>query len=219
MGAFGIFVFVLTFAYVIYYAVVIFLDLTHKEKKSDDVMDIDVEDLSAIPDEPPTDVVETEDGGYFIRKEATLQDADGSYDEEEEGFGNGFGDNGEAERGAEEAETDAEGAEETDGTGETDGTNGTGGDYDAAGAEDNGTAGEQNDAAAGDAAGEDAAGGGGQERPLGTGAEVIEMLKQEMRPVPVTAEVEIDAESFAQLIVSGGITPAGEQIISNPIRL
>ncbi len=67
MGAFAIFAFVLTIAYIIYYAVVIYLDLTHKEVQKTDVEDIDIPgQVANVPDDKPTEVEETEGGGYKV---------------------------------------------------------------------------------------------------------------------------------------------------------
>ena len=67
MGAFGIFAFVVTFAYVVYYVVVYNMD-THK--KTDSKSDTEVIDVpgsvTSIPDDPPTLVVETSNGKYTI---------------------------------------------------------------------------------------------------------------------------------------------------------
>lgn len=67
MGAFGIFAFVVTFAYVVYYVVVYNMD-THK--KTDSKSDTEVIDVpgsvTGIPDDPPTLVVETSNGKYTI---------------------------------------------------------------------------------------------------------------------------------------------------------
>ena len=69
MSAFAIFAVVLTFAYAIYYAVVIFLDMTRTEGQKSELEDIDIPGMaSKVPDEPPTEVLETENGGYTIPK-------------------------------------------------------------------------------------------------------------------------------------------------------
>lgn len=72
MSAFAIFAVVLTFAYAIYYAVVIFLDMTRTEGQKSELEDIDIPGMaSKVPDEPPTEVLETENGGYTIPKTET----------------------------------------------------------------------------------------------------------------------------------------------------
>ena len=72
MSAFAIFAVVLTFAYAIYYAVVIFMDMTRTEGKKSELEDIDIPGMaSKVPDEPPTEVLETENGGYTIPKSET----------------------------------------------------------------------------------------------------------------------------------------------------
>jgi len=69
MSAFAIFAVVLTFAYAIYYAVVIFMDMTRNEGQKSEMENIDIPGMaSKVPDEPPTEVVETANGGYTIPK-------------------------------------------------------------------------------------------------------------------------------------------------------
>ena len=61
MSAFAIFAVVLTFAYAIYYAVVIFLDMTRTEGQKSELEDIDIPGMaSKVPDEPPTEVLASE---------------------------------------------------------------------------------------------------------------------------------------------------------------
>ena len=77
MSAFAIFAVVLTFAYAIYYAVVIFMDMTRTEGKKSELEDIDIPGMaSKVPDEPPTEVLETENGGYTIPKPETKADGE-----------------------------------------------------------------------------------------------------------------------------------------------
>ena len=77
MSAFAIFAVVLTFAYAIYYAVVIFMDMTRNEGQTSEMEDIDIPGMaSKVPDEPPTEVVETEDGRYAIPKSGEGANAD-----------------------------------------------------------------------------------------------------------------------------------------------
>ena len=77
MSAFAIFAVVLTFAYAIYYAVVIFMDMTRNEGQKSEMEDIDIPGMaSKVPDEPPTEVVETEDGRYAIPKSGEGANAD-----------------------------------------------------------------------------------------------------------------------------------------------
>ena len=77
MSAFAIFAVVLTFAYAIYYAVVIFMDMTRNEGQKSEMEDIDIPGMaSKVPDEPPTEVVETEDGRYAIPKSDEGANAD-----------------------------------------------------------------------------------------------------------------------------------------------
>ncbi len=79
MGAFAIFAFVLTIAYVIYYAVVIYLDLTHKEVQKTDVEDIDIPgQVANVPDDKPTNVEETEGGGYKVTNSESETDESNS---------------------------------------------------------------------------------------------------------------------------------------------
>ncbi len=81
MGAFAIFAFVLTIAYVIYYAVVIYLDLTHKEVQKSDVEDIDVPgQVANVPDDKPTNVEETVGGGYKVTNPGNETDASDTND-------------------------------------------------------------------------------------------------------------------------------------------
>ena len=69
MSAFAIFAVVLTLAYAIYYAVVIFMDMTRNEGQKSERENIDIPGMAAkVPDEPPTEVVETANGGYTIPK-------------------------------------------------------------------------------------------------------------------------------------------------------
>ena len=69
MSAFAIFAVVLTLAYAIYYAVVIFMDMTRNEGQKSEMENIDIPGMaSKVPDEPPTEVVETANGGYTIPK-------------------------------------------------------------------------------------------------------------------------------------------------------
>ena len=85
MGAFGIFAFVVTFAYVVYYVVVYNMD-THK--KTDSKSDTEVIDVpgsvTSIPDDPPTLVVETSNGKYTIpgndnEADDEMDDGDGEH--------------------------------------------------------------------------------------------------------------------------------------------
>ena len=79
MSAFAIFAVVLTFAYAIYYAVVIFLDMTRTEGQKSELEDIDIPGMaSKVPDEPPTEVLETENGGYTIPKTETKAETEAS---------------------------------------------------------------------------------------------------------------------------------------------
>ena len=67
MSAFAIFAFVLTIAYFIYYAVVIYMDMTRKDGQKSDTEDIDIPGQAAnVPDDDPTQVEETEGGGYKV---------------------------------------------------------------------------------------------------------------------------------------------------------
>ena len=78
MSAFAIFAVVLTFAYAIYYAVVIFLDMTRTEGQKSELEDIDIPGMaSKVPDEPPTEVLETENGGYTIEQPTPQQPSKG----------------------------------------------------------------------------------------------------------------------------------------------
>ena len=59
MSAFAIFAVVLTFAYAIYYAVVIFLDMTRTEGQKSELENIDIPGMaSKVPDEPPTEYIQ-----------------------------------------------------------------------------------------------------------------------------------------------------------------
>ena len=79
MSAFAIFAVVLTFAYAIYYAVVIFLDMTRTEGQKSELEDIDIPGMaSKVSDEPPTEVLETENGGYTIPKTEAKADTGAS---------------------------------------------------------------------------------------------------------------------------------------------
>jgi len=75
---FPIFATVHTSLFFVYNAVQIILDATRKDDKKDetDVIRVTKED---IPDEEPTEVEETEDGGYIIKKKGkTLQETEKS---------------------------------------------------------------------------------------------------------------------------------------------
>jgi hypothetical protein len=72
MSAFAIYALCLTVAFMLYYAFIIVQDLKKaKDKEKTDVETIEVPEPT--PDEPPTEVEETEDGRYVIRKNGKAQ--------------------------------------------------------------------------------------------------------------------------------------------------
>ena len=81
MSAFAIYALCLTVAFMLYYAFIIVQDLKKaKDKEKTDVVTIEVPEPT--PDEPPTEVEETEDGRYVIRKNGEAQASGDSASEE-----------------------------------------------------------------------------------------------------------------------------------------
>jgi hypothetical protein len=97
MSAFAIFAFVLTIAYFIYYAVVIYLDLTRKDDPKNDTEDIDIPgQVANVPDDDPTQVEETEGGGYKVTSPEKETDPESDAQQKQEPTSQGGGQNAEA---------------------------------------------------------------------------------------------------------------------------
>lgn len=77
MGAFGIFILVLTFLYVVYYGAMIFMDLSKSSKKNGTVEVIPTQpglDVKELENEAPTEVNEEDYAGAGLTRDASSEE-------------------------------------------------------------------------------------------------------------------------------------------------